>query len=1120
MKFDAFISYSHAGDQALASDLQQGLETLVKPWYRRRPFLRVYRDETSFGAAADLGERIRGALDQSDHLVYLLCPSSADSEYVNDEITYWLDRKVHADDVDPKDRITIVVTEWSGPADTPPRSLSAAAADADLGDFEWDGPDLPERLRGVYEEPLVVDLRWARPLAGTLTLANEDFEGDVAEVAAAIKDTTKDELIGAIVGMRTRARILTGSIALGAAVLLLALLAAGLGWLAARDAEQAARGRQADAEAAATESERAAATAARAEREAVAARTAAQIEAAEAQQLQQDAEERQREAERLASDAEIGRSLAEAAERDAVEAAAEAEEQQRIAVEAQAQAEQAAAAAAELQRVAEQLAAAAEEDADVAREQRAIAVQDRDAAQQIEEATALAVASNSALAEGQSALGLALAAESALATPEPLPAAYSALSAARVAFADSRVQRLGDRIEPAVDDDGDFPLTVSADGRRVIQQVTLPSGIIVRNLAEGLPDVVASERWLHIQPDCFINPCDGVPTLAVSPDGGSVALAIASTFPSRTELSILDGDWTGSSVSVDIEGRADSLALSASGLVAARVSDLGKIVVWDPTTGAVNDLPLVDDGSADALAGFTGDGRALVVRFRPQAGAGAERPFACTVDECVELPYGDVGCVIESLAWCTHRIVGGRVAVVPAGVHIDPFGVPTFVPQAPEGDGVVFTSHAHDVDRDLLYRGATDGRLYVFSMATGARVAEPLRVSEHGLGAMTWIGSLDELVVADAEGGVSRLSLESAARLNLSDAFDGKGSVAVNADATVYATIDSDVRLEIRDSDLDVVWNSDLPVDGSNTNVSELTVNDRYALVGLEQFSSAFGYVLFDHRDRIERSLFWPDLRTARRAVLATGADVLVVVAADGSVWAFSAPGRGAEESAVELRPAGGPEIDGLGISASGTHVVFVEAPSDLVLVDARSGAELARRGYDAAFRSQTTLSSVTDVDIVSSAGIVTVAFGGDRTILAWDVESGQPPRRLVHVRTFSNVTIDRTATLMLADGGRAGWDVATGRPVNTGIVYADDESPAVGNLARLPTAEFTSGLDFITATDALGAGRLRRWNVFDPLAACRLAIPRLIGSDLQSIAGLDRTPRCYEIAPPSYPTG
>ena len=155
VRYDAFISYSHAVDGELARDLQHGLERLSKPWYRRKPFMRVFRDETSFTPGADLGDKIVGALDSADHLVLLLSPESARSPWVNAELTHWLRTK-------SKDDITIVITEWDGPEGVEqPKSLSSAAAEPNLRDFDWDGEDVPRALRGQYAEPLAVDMRWA-----------------------------------------------------------------------------------------------------------------------------------------------------------------------------------------------------------------------------------------------------------------------------------------------------------------------------------------------------------------------------------------------------------------------------------------------------------------------------------------------------------------------------------------------------------------------------------------------------------------------------------------------------------------------------------------------------------------------------------------------------------------------------------------------------------------------------------------------------------------------------------------------------------------------------------------------------------------------------------------------
>jgi hypothetical protein len=56
--YDAFISYSHAKDRAIASALQSVVQELGKAWYRRRA-LRVFRDGWCDGADSPLARQPR-----------------------------------------------------------------------------------------------------------------------------------------------------------------------------------------------------------------------------------------------------------------------------------------------------------------------------------------------------------------------------------------------------------------------------------------------------------------------------------------------------------------------------------------------------------------------------------------------------------------------------------------------------------------------------------------------------------------------------------------------------------------------------------------------------------------------------------------------------------------------------------------------------------------------------------------------------------------------------------------------------------------------------------------------------------------------------------------------------
>ena len=52
-QYDAFISYSHGVERALAATLQTALQRFAKPW-NRRSALRMFRDETNLSASPGL----------------------------------------------------------------------------------------------------------------------------------------------------------------------------------------------------------------------------------------------------------------------------------------------------------------------------------------------------------------------------------------------------------------------------------------------------------------------------------------------------------------------------------------------------------------------------------------------------------------------------------------------------------------------------------------------------------------------------------------------------------------------------------------------------------------------------------------------------------------------------------------------------------------------------------------------------------------------------------------------------------------------------------------------------------------------------------------------------------
>jgi hypothetical protein len=101
--YDAFVSYSHAADGRLAPALQAGLQSLAKPWYRRRA-LRVFRDKTSLSASPELWPAIERALAQARYFVLLASPEAARSSWVDREVQWW---RTHQG----RDRVLIVLTD-------------------------------------------------------------------------------------------------------------------------------------------------------------------------------------------------------------------------------------------------------------------------------------------------------------------------------------------------------------------------------------------------------------------------------------------------------------------------------------------------------------------------------------------------------------------------------------------------------------------------------------------------------------------------------------------------------------------------------------------------------------------------------------------------------------------------------------------------------------------------------------------------------------------------------------------------------------------------------------------------------------------------------------------------
>ncbi len=231
-QYDAFISYSHAKDKPVAAALQAAVQTLGKPWYRRRA-LRVFRDDTSLSATPELWPAIEQALAQSRFLILLASPEAATSPWVGKEIAYWLDHK-------SADTLLIALTEGE------------LIWDESAGEFRsHQRGALPLALAGRFaSEPKWVDLRAYRDRPN---VRDGRFIEAGADFAAAIHGVPKEDLLSQELRQQRRALSLAWS---AAGFLLLLAGLAGWQWRTALEAQRLAQAQRDRAErtlAAATE---------------------------------------------------------------------------------------------------------------------------------------------------------------------------------------------------------------------------------------------------------------------------------------------------------------------------------------------------------------------------------------------------------------------------------------------------------------------------------------------------------------------------------------------------------------------------------------------------------------------------------------------------------------------------------------------------------------------------------------------------------------------------------------------------------------------------------------------------------------------------------------------------
>ena len=186
LRYQAFVSYSHASDASLASSLQSSLSRFAKPWYRIRT-MRIFLDKTSLSANPALWPTIEQDLGQSEYFLLLASPTSANSPWVQQEVHWWLENKTAKN-------LVICLTD------------GVILWDNKAGDFDWEKTNaIPPSLKGAFpSEPLYADFRAAKA-ANNYSNSDPVFRDALLDVAAPLLGRPKDDLDGEDIRLHRKA---------------------------------------------------------------------------------------------------------------------------------------------------------------------------------------------------------------------------------------------------------------------------------------------------------------------------------------------------------------------------------------------------------------------------------------------------------------------------------------------------------------------------------------------------------------------------------------------------------------------------------------------------------------------------------------------------------------------------------------------------------------------------------------------------------------------------------------------------------------------------------------------------------------------------------------------------
>ena len=198
LDYDAFLSYTHR-DRPAVSGIQKGLHRIGRRLGQLRA-LRVFRDDTDLTASPDLWSRIVDALDRSRFFIVTLSPLAAQSQWVNQEITYWLQHR-------GREQLMLVLVDGQLQWDQRTARFDPAISNA--------APPVLTEPGVLPAEPLFIDVSDDAPWDYRALV----FREKVTALAAPIHGKPKDQLASDDLREQRRFRRLRAAAATGLVVL-------------------------------------------------------------------------------------------------------------------------------------------------------------------------------------------------------------------------------------------------------------------------------------------------------------------------------------------------------------------------------------------------------------------------------------------------------------------------------------------------------------------------------------------------------------------------------------------------------------------------------------------------------------------------------------------------------------------------------------------------------------------------------------------------------------------------------------------------------------------------------------------------------------------------------------